>query len=635
MKNTPKEIAALVMAFTLLFLSSAMASETKTDDALVVTATMTEKSVKEAPGSVEMITRQDLEDMNAQTLADAVENAAGLVVTMETGRNMRPSIRGTGTKHALVLIDGRRLAPGFKSFTGMEQIPVDMIDHIEVLRGPGSALYGSDAIGGVVNVITRKIPDTMTLEAAGEVGQSTYSQGDLRMGRALVGTKTGTVGFLLSGSIRNKDGYDRDGVTPDDGDDIQLGAVAGRMSWDISKTHQLLTGFEYLEKNAKGLRDMEKKDRERDANDDRLNLFAEYNGTLTPVSNLMVRVNHASHKTDIDIDPPTSNITGAIGDEKHSQRQLNQLEARFTSLFFDRHMITAGVEGREVSREDDDGLDHDITNLSCLLQDEYQVTDKLYLLFGGRVDKHSDFGGQFTPRVSATYSVMDNFRIKASAGKGFRAPDLNELYIHVYMKRGKEIYRPNRDLDPETSTSFELSLEGELKTFHGRISGFQTNIDDLIEPVFDYSKGSGKKKISYYTYQNITQARMRGVELEAGMGLPMGVKLSGTLTWMDAENRDTGKDLENRPDIIGSVKLAYSNTDMGLKANLRLNHTGERKSGNDTIKPLTWADFRISKTLFKQMELYAGVNNIANAYTDRGTQSLEPTFFYTGVSIRY
>jgi outer membrane receptor for ferrienterochelin and colicins len=294
-----------------------------------------------------------------------------------------------------------------------------------------------------------------------------------------------------------------------------------------------------------------------------------------------------------------------------------------------------GAEGREESREDDDGLDHDVDNLSFLLQDEYQVTDKFYLLLGGRVDEHSDFGSHFTPRASATYAFMDNLRVKASVGQGFRAPDLNELYIPVYMKRGKEIYLPNEDLDPEESTSFELSLEGEIQKFHGRITAFQTDIDDLIEPVFDYSTGSGSSKKSYYTYQNISEARMRGVEVEAGMDLPMGLDLSGNLTFMDAENRETGQDLENRPDISGSVKLGYTNTDLGLRATLRLNHIGERKFDDGDVEDVTWADFRISKKLARQMEIYAGVNNIANAYTDRGTEALEPMFFYAGLSFRY
>jgi outer membrane receptor for ferrienterochelin and colicins len=636
MKLKPKGLAAAGMAITLFLSPGAWAGESDNDELsvqpLVVTTTMTKKSIKEAPGSVEVITRQNLEDMNAQTLADAVENAVGLVVTTETGRNKRPSIRGTGAKHTLILIDGRRIASGFKSYTGMEQIPVDMIDHIEVVRGPASALYGSDAMGGVINVITRKTPDKFTLEATGELGQTTYAEGELGVGQALVGGGFGDLGFLLSGSYRHKDGYDRDNTTPDDQDDSSLGSVAGRVSYDISKFHHLLTGFEYMEKNAQGLRDIQNMDRERDAEDERLNLFLEYNGKLSPVSKLMLRANHSTHEADIEMDPPTSMTPGAIGDEGHSKRRLDQLEGRFTSLFFDRHMVTIGAEGREEERKDDSGLAHDITNLSFLVQDEYQITDRFYLLLGGRVDEHSDFGSHFSPRASATFALMENFRIKTSAGKGFRAPDINELFIPVYMKRGKIIYQPNSDLDPEESTSFELSLEGEIQKFHGRITGFQNDINDLIEPVFDYTTGSGKRKKDYYIYNNISKARMRGIEMEAGIDLPLGFDIAGNLTFLDAENKDTGESLENRPDISGFVKLGYASPDLGIRTSFRLTYIGEREfdAGNETA--VTRADFRISKKLSRQMEFYTGVNNIANAYVDDG---LEPMSFYAGLNFCY
>ncbi len=636
MEFKTKGMAAVGMAITLFVSPGAWAGELGNDELsvqpLVVTTTMTKKSIKEAPGSVEVITRQKIGDMNAQTLAEAVENAAGLVVTMETGRNKRPSIRGTGAKHTLILIDGRRIASGFKSYTGMEQIPVDMIDHIEVVRGPASALYGSDAMGGVINVITRKTPDKFTLEATGQLGQSTYAEGQIGVGQALVGGGFGDLGVLLSGSFRHKDGYDRDNAAPDDGDDSRLGSVAGRVSYDISKFHHLLTGFEYMEKTAQGLRDLQNMDRERDADDDRLNLFLEYNGKLSPVSNLMLRANHSTHEAAIEIDPPTSMTPGAIVDENHSKRQLDQLEGRFTSLFFDRHMVTIGAEGREEKRTDDSGLAHDITNLSFLIQDEYQITDRFYLLLGGRVDEHSDFNSHFSPRASATFALMENFRIKTSAGKGFRAPDINELHIPMYMKRGKEIYQPNSDLDPEESTSFELSLEGEIQKFYGRITGFQNDISDLIEPVFDYTTGSGKSKKDYYIYKNISKARMRGVEMEAGIDLPLGFDISGNLTFLDAENKDTGESLENRPDISGFVKLGYVNPDLGIRTSLRLTHIGEREFDAGDEAAVTRADFKISKKLTRQMEFYTGVNNIANAYVDDG---LEPMFFYAGLNFSY
>ena len=636
MKIKQKGLAAALSTLSLLLTPTLWAADpnasTHTAEAVVVTATATEKTAKEAPGVVEIITHQDMEDMNAHTLADAVENATGLIVKTESGRNKRPSIRGTNTKHTLILIDGRRLAAGFKTYTGMEQVPVEMIDHIEVLRGPASALYGSDAIGGVINVITRKTPEKFTLEASGEVGSTGYGEGGLGTGQALIGTRSGQVGLLLSGSVKSKDGYNRDGVTPDDMDDTQMTAVAGRVSYDISPDHRLLSGFEYMDKNSTGLRDLQSMDRERDADDQRLNLFAQYTGKPTPASNLMLRANHSQHEADVDITPEIAAIAGAAGDENHAQHRLDQLEGRFNLLCFDRHLLTFGTEGREEAREDDDGLVHSITNASALVQDEYQITDRLYLLFGGRVDEHSDFGSHFTPRASVTFAFTDHFRIKGSAGKGFRAPDLNELYITEYKKRGKLIYQSNKSLEPEKSVNYELSLEGEIQQFHGRITGFQNDIENLIDTVFDYSTGSGSGKKSYYTYQNISKARLRGVELEAGMDLPLGFDLSGNLTLLDAENRDTGAVLENRPYVSGAGKLGYTRRDLGLRTSLRIVYSGESETAEEQNQAVTRVDFRIAKALGRQMELFAGVKNIFNSYAYEGQ---EPVFCYAGLKFKY
>ncbi len=636
MKRKPKIFILSLMVFifftsTNIWALEAQKMESNADD-VVVTATMTEKNLKEAPGSVEIITSKDIEDMNAHNLAEALENAAGMFITTVTGRNKRPLIRGTGSKHSLVLIDGRRLAPGYKSFIGLDQIPVDMIKSIEVVRGPASALYGSDGIGGVINVITRKTPKKFIFEATGEMGQTTHGEGAQWLARALAGTGSGPFGFLLSGGVQHKNGYDLDGVTPDDMDDLDLGSLAGRLSYDFSQDHHLVSGFEYMKKNIVGLRDIQKLDRERDADEDRSSFFVEYKGKPDTLSNLMLLLNHSTHKIDIDLKPDTSMVPGSIGEENHSQRKLTQLEGNYSRLLFDRHMFTIGAEGRNEERKDDSGLSHDIKNLSVLIQYEYQATDRFYLLFGCRGDNHSDFGSHFSPRGSLNFSMTDNFRIKASVGMGFKAPDINELYIPVYMKRGKEIYRPNSELEPEESTSYEVSMEGEIERFSGRITGFQNDIDELIEPVFDYSKGSGKKKKDYYTYQNIGKARIRGVELETGVDLPLGFFLSGNLTFIDAENRDNGEELEGRPDVSGFLKLAYKNSDWGLNTSLRITHTGTQKIGGEDQNDMTKADFRISKKISRMLEVYAGVNNIGDSCVEEG---LESRLFYGGLKYNY
>jgi outer membrane receptor for ferrienterochelin and colicins len=609
-----------------------MAARTVETGKVVVTATMTEKQITDAPGAVEVITRQEMIEMNAQTVAEAVAEATGLVVTTETGRQKRPSIRGTGNNHTLLLIDGRRLASGFKDLLGLEQVPVDMIERIEVVRGPASALYGSDAIGGVVNVITNKPPRKLSMGLNAQYGQSIYHEGQEARSSAYVGDTWDRLGLLLAGGYRDKDGYDRDGVTPDDGDDIDFASGGGRLSVDFNDHHRLLAGVEAVEKNVTGLRDIEQMDRQRDADDSRLNCFLEYAGHPTTLSALMLRVNHSEHENEIDFDPPTSMIPGAIGDEANARRRLDQVEGRFSGMLFSRHLVTVGGEYREEGREDDSGLDDDIHNLSAYLQDEYQVFDPLYLVLGIRWDDHSDFGSQWTPRASMNYSILEHLRVKASYGEGFRAPGFLELSVPTYMKRGKQVYAPNADLAPETSKSYEIGIEGEYKQFRGRVMAFKNSIEDMIEAVYTTSSGTGQSRKDYYQYHNIGEATISGVEVEWGLGLPMGFELSGNLAYLDTENEETGEELEGRPDYKGSLKLAYHNPGMGLRANLRLDYLGERYYADEPEDDVTLVNAYLSKRVVKDVMLFAGIDNIFDA----GSESdVEPTFYYGGVSLRY
>nr|WP_321400142.1 TonB-dependent receptor [uncultured Desulfobacter sp.] len=605
--------------------------DSKIED-MVVTATMTEKIKKDAPGSIEVITAQEIQEMGADTVAQALEEATGLLMTTETGRMMRPSIRGTGNKHTLVLIDGRRMASGFKDLTGLEQIPVDMIDHIEVVHGPASALYGSDAIGGVVNIITKKPSKTLTMGATAKYGRSTYGDGEEKVGSAYVGNSVGRFGFLMAASSRDKNGYDMDGVTPDDGDDIDMNAASGRFSYQLNPGHNLLSGFEAVDRNFNGLRDLQNLDRERDTDDRRLNCFLEYDGNITPDTALMLRANHSWHDNEVTVDPPTSEIAGSIGDESDAERTLDQLEARFSSRIFEKHLLTMGTEYVTERREDSTSLDDRVETYSIYAQDEYQIFEPLYLALSARWDHYSDFGSQLTPRLSMTYAILDNLRLKGGWGMGFRAPGFLELYIPTYMSQGKVIYEPNADLDPESSQSYEIGVQGEYKKFQASITWFKTDIEDLIEAVYYTSTGSGKSKKDYYQYRNIAEASIQGVELECSLKLPAGFTLSGNLAYLDTEDKTTGEKLEGRPDYKGSVKLAYAYLPMGIRANVRVTHVGERYYADEDADPMTIVDAYVSKEVTEQFQIFAGVNNLFNAGKDNYE---EPEFFYCGVRFSY
>ncbi|MBN1907381.1 MAG: TonB-dependent receptor [Deltaproteobacteria bacterium] len=608
------------------------AGELSEIEKMVVTTTMTEKIMKDTPGSIEVITEEDIISMNALTVAEVLEEAAGLFLTNEAGRQERPSIRGTGNKHTLVLIDGRRIASGFKDLTGLEQIPVDMVRRIEVVRGPGAAIYGSDAIGGVVNIITKKPSEKLNMGLTGQYGQSTYAGAEEKSGSAYIASSAGPLGFLLAGSYRDKNGYDRDGVTPDDGDSIEQKSIGGRISYKIKDNQEILTGLEIVELNTVGLRPLEGLDRIREADNRRINYFLEYNVKMPNMSMLMLRANRSEHKTENDFTPETAMIPGAIGDENNSERFLNQFEGRYTAALLDRHLLTLGAEYREEVREDASGMDNDIHNLSVYLQDEYQLMDSLYLLLSARWDDHSTFGSKYTPRASLTYNIIENLRVKTSWAQGFRSPDISELYVPTYMRRGKEVYEPNTGLDPEKSDSYEAGLEGEIGRFDGRIMWFKNDIKDLIDPVFYRSTGSGNSRIDYYQYRNISKATMTGLELETGYRLSNGLRISGNIAWLDTENNLTGLELEGRPDYKGIVRISHDRLPWGLSGNIRINYIGERyyAAGNEDDETLVHA--YLYKELYKNIRIFAGADNVFN--TGDGSD-IEPAFYYSGLSFRY
>lgn len=625
------EIVFCLSILFFAFVFTAQAEEAAELEKMVVTATMTEREIENAPGSIEVITSQEIEEMDAQTAADALEMATDLIIECETGRTKTPSIRGAGGKHTLVLIDGRRLSAGYKNFVDIDQIPVNIIDRIEVVRGPTSALYGSDAIGGVVNIITKKPPRELAMGATMQYGTSRYGEGEEPVGNAYVGSSLERFGFFLAGGYRHKHGWNRDGVVPDDGDDVELGSINGRFSFDLNENHGLLAGFEYSDMETEGLRFFQKLDRERTSEDKRHGYFLEYDGKPSTFSNLMLRVYHSEHENEIGFSPYTK-VTG----EEDAKHKLNQAETRFTGAFFDGHILTAGCEYREESREDAAGRDDDLDNLGLYLQDEYQALDPLSIILSLRFDEHSESGSEWTPRASLIYDILDNLRFKASYGKGFNAPSISELFVTSYRKRGKQVNEPNPDLDPERSDSYEAAIEGEYKKFWGRITVFRNEVKNLIEAVYYGSTGSGKTKVDYYRYQNIDEATMEGLELECGMDLPWGFSFSGNMSRLNTEDKETGKDLEGEPDYKAYLKLGYDYPEFRLRANIRMNYMGERYYADGTEDDYTLFHCYVSKGVCRHIKLFAGINNIFNTKEEKdGIVDVEPTFYYGGLSVEY
>jgi len=586
---------------------------------VVVTATLEEKTLDIAPGAVQVIDEKEIAALGAETVGDVLLYATSVMLTTGEGRNLGTSIRGLGSNHTLVLIDGRRLAASYKSQMDINQLPVLMIDRIEIVRGPVSALYGSEAIGGVVNIITRPLPNQNegSIDLRAGLGPSAEQAAQARIGAA-GNSARGHIGI----SRTDQDDWNSDGEAPDEIDQTGLSSSLGRLSFDLTENQTVTVGGEYSRLTRDGTRFYQSMVRDYEADDRRWNGFVQYdlqsNGTFSG----MVRGYISDYQRTNDFDPAVP-----VDDE---QRRLSQIEARGTYAVFDDLLLTAGAEFRQESLEEG-GLDDDksVDNGAGLIQADWQLGKFFNLVAGGRYDRHQNFGSRLTPR--ATLSGFIPFgRIWISYGQGFRAPNLNELYVTSLLKGGKETYLGNSDLDAETSESYETGIYLHHGLYWGQLTLFRNELEDLIAAEFISQSGTNKT----YEYQNIDKAETEGAELEFGLVLPGNLTFAGQSAWLQTEDRTTGEVLPFEPKWKGGLTLAWWQPVWDFRAQLRWLYFGKAENDSgETVDPYRLTHLFLAKGVTPQFEMYAGIDNLLDEEHDDYT--LSPRQFYIGCNYHF
>lgn len=629
----PRHLFRLTLLGALFFATAAAHAGTDQNmDKMVVTATMTEKRIADAPGSIEVISAQDITELNAQTVAQALESATGLIVSNESGRVKVPSIRGARAKHTLILLDGRRLAYGFNDMVDLRQIPTTMVERIEIVRGPASSLYGSDALGGVVNIITKKASREVTAKASGQYGRQIDGENDRFNFGGYLGGGTDQVRTLLAMEAGHENGWDRNGAAPDDGFSQEPAFLAGRLAWDLTDGQSLSAGAEYMQNTYDGLQFYEGSDRTRTADESRQGYFLQYDAAFMDVHNVMVRLNRSEFDNELGFSP------FAASGERVTEQYTNQLEARYSGLFLGNHLLTTGGEVRREGLDDtqnDMGTNEHTDNYSLFLQDEFQILDPLTLTLSLRYDSHSEFGEHWSPRASIVYTILEGLRLKGSFGQGFKAPSLSELYVKSLRQKGKLVYEANEDLKEEESTSYEVGVEGEYGDMYGGVTLFRTEVDNLIESVFDRSEGTGKNKKDFYIYKNIAEATLQGVEVQAGVKLPLGFSLDGNAIWLDADNK-SGEDVGGQPEFKAFAKLGYTLPEYRLRANFHASFVDQMTYAEGDKESYTICGLYLAKDINDNFEIFTGAENIFGTRLNRNdVEQIEPVTVYAGLTMKF
>lgn len=616
---------------------------------VVVTATRTAEEVKVIPQTVEVITSEDIEKLGATDVYQALKLASNVDVSRAgmTGHNVM--VRGMSTNHTLILINGMRRAGEDTSVTqnvyALGRLSLSDIERIEIVRGPASAQYGSDALGGVINIITKKSGAAPSVLAGVSTGtESINNYYHINFGKQ--GNFSGSLDMRFS-KIRKQMYEDSEGSNfygPQqefnfDGNfdlgrnqnlNINLGYYHEQTAADYIDVYSDTVGM-YTTKDKKEWYDYTRKD------------FSLAWTGKTPRNDWMIRTYYSHLDKDNNmynyrstLPGPMESILGGMYpkyDWDKSKYQLFGIEGKDTMSIGEDHLLTFGAEyrtnkvegtrmgdgGKNVHSEDrwgngtqitKDYSEQDVDTYAAYIQDEWMVNDKLMLIPSIRYDHDSSFGGKTTPKIGATYFVNDHNRIKANWGKGFKAPTISELYMSMTRAMGPYTVTVlgNPDLQPEESESWDISYEYDDDKNWAKITYFENDVENLI------TSEAVNGNIWVNRYVNIDEAEIDGVELELGRHLNKNWTVKLTSNWLDAMDKTNDERLDYRAKNITTLQLMYDDLKpYGYSVvlwNQWVNKYRYDKDGDPADATYSTLNLTVNKKFGKGNRIFAGVDNI-------------------------
>lgn len=590
-------------------LPSVQASEQDETDTIVVTASGFSQQEHDAPASITVITSEQLKRKPVSDLTDAVKDVAGVSIV---GGNDKPdiSIRGLGGSYTLILVDGRRQngresrPNGDGGFEAGFIPPVEAIERIEVIRGPMSSLYGSDAMGGVINIITKPtgkdwhgalgiggivqehnnfgnsttndfylsgpvIEDKIGLRLFGgmnyrvedRISSGTPKHDDKNITASLEFTPTANQKFVIEAGRNNQ----IHGATP--GESIDAYQIRGKLKQPNSKNeiHNERNHWA-LSWNAHG-----------ETLNPEVNIYQE-----DIVRKIKSGKKDSSGQWNLSYQDRQPRITNTVVDAK-------------VTAFLPDNILTLGGQFQYSTLKDDSATGKksiknesiSVQQKAMFIENEYAVTDNLSLTGGVRLDNHQYYGNHWNPRIYAVYHLSDTVTLKGGIAKAFRAPSIREISprFGTLTQGGASIIYGSRNLKPETSVTEELAIAYDGNSgLTASATIFNTDFKNKLTS-YDTDTRDPVTGLNTFIFDNVGSANIRGLELDTSIPVAEQWKLLANYTYTDSKRQSDeeqlsgkslkGQPLERTPEHAANAKLEWDyNQDLIFYTNA--NYTGKQ-----------------------------------------------------------
>ena len=613
---------------------------------IVVTANKVAEEVKAVPQAVEVITAEDIKKMGADNVYSALRLANNVNISEAGMTGNQVSIRGMSTYHTLILIDGKRISgedtTATANYYALKRLNLDTVERIEIVRGSASVLYGSDALGGVINIITKTPtkPGGAIGFNAGTREQNIYGNYDFVSDKHLSGSisfrAAKTRSYFNNGSSSNLNG-------PSHYFDLKTvydfkNANHNKLTFGLRYFNERLAADYYDSSATKyGMTFVTQKDKHEYFNTQGTGLDLSYTGK-TKKNDYSFRVYYDKMDKDTLMlnDRPDFGlpILEMVLGKLYPKSQYDTMsfktivgEMKDTMYVNDNHTLTFGTEYKYQSYNgtrlgggstaDTSGkpvVGHHFNTWALYAEDLWQVNDKWLVIPSARYEKNSSFGSNVVAKLGTTYNFNKDFRLKANYGRGYKAPSISELYMNMTRDMGMASVTilGNENLQPEKSLNFDIALEGEKGNFFGKASWYHNRISNLITTETVSEAGSS----GVYQYVNVGNALIKGFEFQVGAHLNKNADVTLTHNIIDAMDVNSGTRLSNR--AKHNTRLSFSwddhkknNFTAMVWADFVRNYYYSSKTYNYTT-----LNFSLSKKLSDNLLVTAGIDNLTNQKVD-------------------